>query len=401
MTTSEPPAISLPQGGGALNAIGETFNPDLQTGTGNLTVPIELPPGRNGLSPKLSLDYSTGNIYLADNPTGHKIEVSVTHFAIYAANVANVTIENLIIDKYSPPGGYGAISGVDPTGASIIPSFNWSIQNVEARYCHGAGIALSNHMAVSKSFLHNNGEYGAGGTGNNITFNDNEVSFNNQAGFLPEVAAGARFTNSVGLTVEKNNVHDNLAAGLADDIGSKNITYAFNTLKNNLIAGILHEIGSTASIHDNTSTNDGVNPFGTGYWNGAGISIANSENTKVYNNTVTNSYNGIIEQAKNRTDCATSCPLENVAVYNNTIVQDSTVMPGTAAAGILMQNTYPEKTAVYTSQGNTFGYNPTTKTSAPNTYTLNPTTGAFFIWLEGKTPNSVITLTQWQADGNN
>jgi len=44
-------AISLPKGGGALSGIGETFQPDLQTGTGNLTVPIELPPGRNGLAP--------------------------------------------------------------------------------------------------------------------------------------------------------------------------------------------------------------------------------------------------------------------------------------------------------------------------------------------------------------
>jgi RHS repeat-associated protein len=53
--------ISLPQGGGALQGIGETFSPDLQTGTGNFSVPISLPPGRNGLQPQLTLQYSTGN----------------------------------------------------------------------------------------------------------------------------------------------------------------------------------------------------------------------------------------------------------------------------------------------------------------------------------------------------
>jgi len=53
--------ISLPKGGGALGGIGEKFAPDLYTGTGNLTVPIALPPGRNGLQPQLSLAYSTGN----------------------------------------------------------------------------------------------------------------------------------------------------------------------------------------------------------------------------------------------------------------------------------------------------------------------------------------------------
>ena len=53
--------ISLPKGGGALNGIGEKFSPDLHTGTGNFTVPIALPPGRNGFQPQLSLVYSTGN----------------------------------------------------------------------------------------------------------------------------------------------------------------------------------------------------------------------------------------------------------------------------------------------------------------------------------------------------
>ncbi|MFZ0726252.1 MAG: SpvB/TcaC N-terminal domain-containing protein, partial [Desulfobacterales bacterium] len=53
--------ISLPQGGGAIEGIGETFSPDLFTGTGNFTVPIALPPGRNGFQPELNLVYSTGN----------------------------------------------------------------------------------------------------------------------------------------------------------------------------------------------------------------------------------------------------------------------------------------------------------------------------------------------------
>jgi hypothetical protein len=53
--------ISLPQGGGALHGIGETFSPDLHMGTGNFTVPINIPPGRSGFQPLLNLIYSTGN----------------------------------------------------------------------------------------------------------------------------------------------------------------------------------------------------------------------------------------------------------------------------------------------------------------------------------------------------
>ena len=53
--------IALPQGGGALSGIGEKFAPDLHTGTGNFTIPIAVPPGRNGFQPQLNLIYSTGS----------------------------------------------------------------------------------------------------------------------------------------------------------------------------------------------------------------------------------------------------------------------------------------------------------------------------------------------------
>lgn len=53
--------ISIPKGGGAVRGIGEKFSPDLHTGTGNFTIPIAPPPGRNGFQPQLSLTYSTGN----------------------------------------------------------------------------------------------------------------------------------------------------------------------------------------------------------------------------------------------------------------------------------------------------------------------------------------------------
>jgi RHS repeat-associated protein len=53
--------IQLPQGGGAISGMGEKFSPDLFTGTGNFSVPIAVPPGRNGMQPSLGLGYSTGS----------------------------------------------------------------------------------------------------------------------------------------------------------------------------------------------------------------------------------------------------------------------------------------------------------------------------------------------------
>lgn len=39
-SSSSQPTISLPKGGGAIKGIGETFQPNLFTGTGNFSIPI-------------------------------------------------------------------------------------------------------------------------------------------------------------------------------------------------------------------------------------------------------------------------------------------------------------------------------------------------------------------------
>lgn len=53
--------INLPEGGGAQKGMGETFSPDLFSGTGNFSFPITTPHGRNGLQPSLTVGYSSGN----------------------------------------------------------------------------------------------------------------------------------------------------------------------------------------------------------------------------------------------------------------------------------------------------------------------------------------------------
>ncbi len=51
--------LSLPNGGGAIRGIGETFQPNAFTGTASLSIPILTSPCR-GVEPKLSVDYSSG-----------------------------------------------------------------------------------------------------------------------------------------------------------------------------------------------------------------------------------------------------------------------------------------------------------------------------------------------------
>ena len=54
------PTVSLPKGGGAIRGIGEKFTANPVTGTGNLTIPIAVSPGRAGFGPALALSYDSG-----------------------------------------------------------------------------------------------------------------------------------------------------------------------------------------------------------------------------------------------------------------------------------------------------------------------------------------------------
>ena len=57
---SVPAAVSLPKGGGAIQGIGEKFDVNPVTGTGSISIPIAVSPGRAGFSPQLTLSYDSG-----------------------------------------------------------------------------------------------------------------------------------------------------------------------------------------------------------------------------------------------------------------------------------------------------------------------------------------------------
>jgi RHS repeat-associated protein len=54
------PAVTLPKGGGAIKGIGEQFAANPVTGTGKLTIPLPLSPGRSGFTPAIALEYDSG-----------------------------------------------------------------------------------------------------------------------------------------------------------------------------------------------------------------------------------------------------------------------------------------------------------------------------------------------------
>jgi hypothetical protein len=55
------PTVSLHKGGGAIRGLGEKFAANPVTGTGSMSVPIAISPGRSGFGPQLSLSYDSGS----------------------------------------------------------------------------------------------------------------------------------------------------------------------------------------------------------------------------------------------------------------------------------------------------------------------------------------------------
>ena len=57
----QPPSLTLPKGGGAIRGIGEKFAANPVTGTGSMSVPIAITPGRADFGPQLALTYDSGS----------------------------------------------------------------------------------------------------------------------------------------------------------------------------------------------------------------------------------------------------------------------------------------------------------------------------------------------------
>ena len=112
-------------------------------------------------------DYNADKIYIADNPAGHVIEAGKLADAFHG-NAQNVTVKNFVVEKYDAPIQHGAIHGAS----------SWTIENNEVRLNYGVGIIAHDNSKIVGNFVHDNGEMGLGGTGNNILVEGNEIAKN-------------------------------------------------------------------------------------------------------------------------------------------------------------------------------------------------------------------------------
>ena len=237
-------------------------------------------------------DYAADKIYIGDNPAGHTVEAGKVTDA-FRGNATNVTVQNFVIEKYDPQVQEGAING----GQS------WTIKNNEVRLNYAAGITAHDGSQVIGNYVHDNGELGVDGDGNNILVQGNELSSNGfWSGVSPYWSAGGlKFAETDNLVVRGNYSHDNNGSGLWTDIDNIHTLYEDNVVAHNTINGIQHEISYDAIIRNNTLVGNGYGDTRGWAW-GADLDIQNSQNVQAYGNRIdmTGGNNGIIQIQQNR-----------------------------------------------------------------------------------------------------
>lgn len=287
------------------------------------------------------------------------MEVSLVPHA-FSGSGNSARISDLTIEKYASMAGDGAVHGA-------AGSTRWIVEWNEVRHNHGMGIRSGDGMWIYHNKVHNNGQLGLGGGGEEVLVEDNEISFNNYAGYSYYWEAGrAKFAYVRNLTVEDNYSHDNAGFGFWNDLNSQYVLYDWNQATRNKEAGILYELSYDATIRNNNIWDDGSNPNGPGIWWGAGILVSNSSNVTIYGNSVTNCMNEAILANRGLGPNGQPYLVQNLDVHDNTITQ----VTGTAA-GIVKTSGFDN--SVYTSWNNHF---------QDNRFILTyPATYDYFFWL--------------------
>jgi nitrous oxidase accessory protein NosD len=235
-------------------------------------------------------------------------------FAFRADSGNNVTLRGLTIRRYASPLQEGAVRAEGASG--------WVVDSCDISDNATGGIRLGNRMRITRSRIHDNGQIGLLGSGDNIRVEGNEISFNNRnAGYdMYWEAGGTKFARTRDLIVRDNFVHHNHGPGLWTDIDNVRTLFEGNRVEDNAEAGILHEISYSAVIRHNTLRRNGGNAIPRDAHTGAGILVSASSDVEIYGNTVEDNHNGIIGiQAARETGAYGSHVLRNLYVHDNLV----------------------------------------------------------------------------------
>ena len=323
---------------------------------------------------KWYFDYAADKIYFADDPTGRKVETSVTTQAFYVGyGPSGVTIQGLIVEKFANPAQSGAI------GAGTVN--NWTVRDNEIRWNHGIGIALNagSGFRILNNRVHHNGEMGLSGSGAiDMLVEGNEISYNNTAGYWWSwEGGGTKFVKTQNLIVRGNYSHHNEGIGLWTDYNNVNTLYENNRVEDNADNGIFHEIGCAAIIRNNIVQRNGFrSPARGDFRGGAGIITAGSPDVQIFGNTVIDNAHGIaaVQRAPDAARCGSGL-IQNLYVHDNVI---------SMSTGFTGLRTDVADNTVFTSRNNRF---------ENNRYQLGGN-ARYFMWM-----NAQRTEAEWRGYG--
>ena len=269
-------------------------------------------------------DYAADRIYVGDNPSGHVVETSVTPQLFNQSSADNVTIQDLIVEKYASPTASAAVNlGYSPYGAE-----NWIVTGSEVRWNHGAGIGQDSNTIARNNYVHHNCGFGFVGAGIGVVVEGNEIAYNNiMAGSTKTCgyesfwgAGGSKWVWTTNLIVRGNFSHHNDGPGLWTDINNIYTIYENNTIEDNVRGGIFHEISYDATIRNNTIRRNGTGKDFPWWTTGAGIEVVSSRNVEVYGNTLVDNWQGITGLNDHRgTGNSGAWVMTNLNVHDNNV----------------------------------------------------------------------------------
>ncbi|MBV8357757.1 MAG: right-handed parallel beta-helix repeat-containing protein [Deltaproteobacteria bacterium] len=319
------------------------------------------------------------NVYLAaaDNPNSHTVELGDTKYA-FKGTASNITIQNLVIEKYAPSILSGAIQVLGP---------NWLIQNNEVRLNHGIGISDKqggDNVQVLGNNVHHNGDSGIGGPGNGGLWDSNTVAYNNADGVNPDYAGGgSKFTGN-NVMISNNIAHDNLGTGLFVDAGGSYDTFDHNTSYNNYGDGIRYETSRYGTITNNIV-------YGNNDPSLAQIAYTGSDHGRISGNTVIDEGHGAIVVV----NIVGSRPHGVTPIYTvtDTQVTSNTIWMSTNATDLavgLIDNAQPHQPGIFSDPTNFFDH---------NIYEFSAQTRPSWHWGETADFLQSISWSAWRGDG--
>jgi hypothetical protein len=311
-------------------------------------------------------DYGADAIYLADNPTGHRVEATVALKSFWGGT-NGVKIMGLTIEKFSNPAQDSCVGG----------SRSGVFAGNEVRFCHGIGVGATSNQVVRNNWIHHMGEMGVSAPGAiDAVFHRNEIAYNNTMGFyIGWEAGGSKFAGTTNLIVTANFVHHNIGPGLWTDGDNIHTLYADNVVERNSTDGIVHEISYNAVVRDNVVRYNGVSRRPPGW--GAGILVAASPNVRILRNVLKGNRRSVLLLAQDRGSGAYgSHILKDNHIHHNTIVNPR-------GNGLRLDGV--SDPSYYTSQGNHFQY---------NTYYLRAKSRSAFYWM-----GALIGRARWVGYG--